>query len=599
MIAQINKMLNRFGFRTELQRKPVDPLALWPAEKGTQSEKTSSASSDESVPAPEFVINDGTDSKKQQELDMQEKVIFLTQADYIKTYHLYEGTLITGATGSGKTSGPGRCYAQMLCQLGWGGLVLCVKPDDIITWKRFAKQSGREDDLIVFEVGSEFNILLYELKYQLEVVKTLQITDLVEIVMKLVELQNRKGSSGGGDQFFIQNSRVMMGNSMLLQILAKGEVTLLGIKTIINTAAREEKNLQSKEWQKSSFCCQCLELAKAAAMKKQAAYEVAKATASTPEEISEVEKEATKIKIQTRQLKLLGEYFTKELPQMGDKTRTSIEATLNGTLYDLLQDPIVDMFSEGITVSPDDIMHKGKIVVVGVPEKTYGKLGVYANVLWKFAVQRAVERNKERQYPTFIWSDEFQTFCTEYDYKFATTARDSRTCVVYLTQNISNLYAEFTAPGGHDMVESLLGNLKTRIFCKNSQEKTNLWAADSIGKDLVLRSSENSSFGGSTSLLRPLESLNANINSSQGTSEQIDHDREFMPIRFTELLQGGAENNFVVSAIIHQSGNLFSNGKKARTVYFPQKDLVGPKGGIFMACARDSRLHRKYIELGY
>src|ERR1700678_2250329 len=100
MIAQINKMLNRFGFRTELQRKPMDPLALWPAEKGTQSEKTSTTSSDESVPAPEFVINDGTDSKKQQELDMQEKVIFLTQADYIKTYHLYEGTLITGATGS-------------------------------------------------------------------------------------------------------------------------------------------------------------------------------------------------------------------------------------------------------------------------------------------------------------------------------------------------------------------------------------------------------------------------------------------------------------------------------------------------------------------
>ena len=54
---------------------------------------------------------------------------------------LCEGMGIFGQIGTGKTSG-GR---------GSGGLVPVVKPEDSEAWKRFAKESGREQSLTLFE----------------------------------------------------------------------------------------------------------------------------------------------------------------------------------------------------------------------------------------------------------------------------------------------------------------------------------------------------------------------------------------------------------------------------------------------------------------
>ena len=40
-----------------------------------------------------------------------------------------EGTIIFGGTGSGKTSGSGRAIATSFLSAGFGGLVLCAKPE--------------------------------------------------------------------------------------------------------------------------------------------------------------------------------------------------------------------------------------------------------------------------------------------------------------------------------------------------------------------------------------------------------------------------------------------------------------------------------------
>jgi hypothetical protein len=41
-----------------------------------------------------------------------------------------EGVLIMGATGSGKTSGSGAHLAHAYLRAGFGGMVLCAKPDE-------------------------------------------------------------------------------------------------------------------------------------------------------------------------------------------------------------------------------------------------------------------------------------------------------------------------------------------------------------------------------------------------------------------------------------------------------------------------------------
>ena len=75
-----------------------------------------------------------------------------------------EGVQIFGGIGSGKTSGSGRMIASSFLKNGFGGIVLCAKPDEADEWIRYARECGREDDLILFREGSEwrFNPLHYE-----------------------------------------------------------------------------------------------------------------------------------------------------------------------------------------------------------------------------------------------------------------------------------------------------------------------------------------------------------------------------------------------------------------------------------------------------
>src|SRR6201997_4535401 len=47
------------------------------------------------------------------------------------------GVLITGQTGRGKTSGPGRLLAKAYLGAGFGGLVLCAKIDEAAFWRKY------------------------------------------------------------------------------------------------------------------------------------------------------------------------------------------------------------------------------------------------------------------------------------------------------------------------------------------------------------------------------------------------------------------------------------------------------------------------------
>lgn len=76
------------------------------------------------------------------------------------------GVAVLGGTGGGKTSGSGRFLA--LGYLGsaaeMGGIVLCAKPTEKDQWLAWAKETGREKDVIVFDASGEhrFNFLDWE-----------------------------------------------------------------------------------------------------------------------------------------------------------------------------------------------------------------------------------------------------------------------------------------------------------------------------------------------------------------------------------------------------------------------------------------------------
>src|SRR5580658_223459 len=92
-------------------------------------------------------------------------ILSLSDADHLRLRDLVEGTLITGAPGSGKTSTSGKQLAFGLLRTpGMGGLVLTAKAEETQNWIAYAKACGRERDLIVFnaESGGSFGPLHYE-----------------------------------------------------------------------------------------------------------------------------------------------------------------------------------------------------------------------------------------------------------------------------------------------------------------------------------------------------------------------------------------------------------------------------------------------------
>src|SRR5260221_13636981 len=58
-----------------------------------------------------------------------------SETDAITLTDAKTGVLITGKTGSGKTSGPGRLFAKAYLRAGFGGLVLCAKADEPALWR--------------------------------------------------------------------------------------------------------------------------------------------------------------------------------------------------------------------------------------------------------------------------------------------------------------------------------------------------------------------------------------------------------------------------------------------------------------------------------
>jgi hypothetical protein len=175
--------------------------------------------------------------------------------------------------------------------------------------------------------------------------------------------------------------------------------------------------------------------------------------------------------------------------------------------------------------------------------------------------QQAVERRDVAKHPVpvFLWADEVQLFVNPYDQIFLTTARSKLVATVFLTQNISNYLAVMgSGAEAKAKVDSLLGNLSTKIFHANMDAETNEYASRLIGNALLP--------AGSVS--QQVNKFKVDDNRSIGESMVIQP--QVFPREFTTLKSGGKENDFKVEAIMLVANHLWSNGTNFRLVTFTQ-----------------------------
>jgi len=486
-----------------------------------------------------------------------------------------KGVSILGGTGSGKTTASGRALALKYLGEGWGGLVLCAKTDEVKLWKRYCEEKGRTKDLIVFEKGAVhkegafadelmvFNPIDYELQRTGEGAGETQ--NITNIFMNIYRMGNRVAGEGEGggkeERFWDMALKRCLNRVVELLKLADKPLSFKNMVQVLSSCANvnseifaqeiaSERNVESQD--DENFCLKCLI---DAYQKVQRKFE--------DDEVDAVETESA--------FEMVYRYFTSDFNALGEKTRSTVTESFMGLAEPFLAGLLSKHFAGKTNIFPewsfDDDPRKGenpqskKIFILNFSVKEFLDMGIIAQSVFKLMFQQAVERRDVEKHPVpvFLWADEVQLFVNPYDQIFLTTARSKLVATVFLTQNISNYLAVMGAGmEAKAKVDSLLGNLSTKIFHSNMDAETNEYASRLIGNALLPAGSVSQQVS------------NLKVDDTRNIGESMVIQPQVFPREFTMLKSGGKNNDYKVQAIISVANRTFTNGKNYKIVNFTQ-----------------------------
>ena len=484
------------------------------------------------------------------------------------------GLMCFGMTGSGKSSGPLRSIALKFLEYGYGGIVFCAKPDECDTWIDYAKETKRDKDIIKLSQET-FCFLDYEFSRPAEAGGG-QVENVVNIFLEVVKITKDKKSGGTSDEYWQNAIKQFLRNTISLLVMAQEAVTLPNIKAAIDSSLRDNSIAERLKNYLKEFKDACysdfenINVAQEnfsdfiADFEQDIRQNHANSSDFSDAVIAASKDYCTKLLLKaiyfrqddTPDYELAYNYFLVEFPQLDERTRSNTISSFTVLADSMLRGEFLRCFgAKESTLVMEDLYRKGKILIVDQDVKRNGIVGQMTAAIVKLCFEKMIERREDISdpdaLPVFLWGDECQFFAIDYDQKFQTTARSSRTLTVYATQNLDNLYDGY----GKEKANSLLGNLGTKIFCQNGDHTTNKWAADSIGQEVLRRHSQNigdSKSGGMKG------DYSKSDNYSEGWSEQKDYKVDI--IQFTTLQTGGPRGQCQVGYIFWQSGRVLKNG---------------------------------------
>ena len=474
----------------------------------------------------------------------------------------FQGVQIFGGIGSGKSSGSGQTFSKAFLKKGFGGLVLCAKPDERANWERMAKAMGRYNDLKIFcepkilENGKQtteffFNPLQYESSRK-GGGDTFNLVNLFMQIYQMGKVISGEGLASSGDKFWDNALKRLLGRTIDFLKLAGERVSFSNMAKLITEALSKQelehfKNLvRNKEtdlikaWVEDSYYVKC-------------SYQAKRYILSLSDEDSE---NSDLIDEKIALHKIIKNYFEKEFANLAERTKTIVLESFLGLVEPFQSGILKRYFSsdKDNTIRPEEIFEQGKIIILDFPIKNYLDAGIYAQGIFKLLFQQAIERrayNEHKDTPAFLWVDESQNFINAYDQVFQTTARSAGVSTVFITQNISNYYVAIGGKNPVARVNSLLGNLSTKIFHNNNDHVTNEWAAKTIGR-----------------VWKDIEGFNVGQSQSFNISKQFHWD--FEPHKFTKLETGGSDYDYKIQAVIVSNRELY-NGRNFILRSFEQK----------------------------
>ncbi len=456
--------------------------------------------------------------------------------DAFRVLDALTGVSVMGATGSGKSSAIARHIAYGYLSNDFGGILLCSKPEEAGIWKNWAAETGRLDDLILFDSSAEFRFNFLDWcgtwTGKGGGVSTTIVSLLDEIADAVVNAGG-ENKGDGRDKFWTGSLHLLNFYLVELVLLAGLRISLPLLRSILTSAPRSVEEAKGEAWQSESTCARVL-------------GEADKATAKADDD--------TRTAFEDCQ-----NYFLHDYPNLSERTRSIIHMSFIILVQPFLSRPLCKLLSSDTNIKPEDTWD-GKIIIIDLPVQEWRLAGRVANILWKYCFQISVLRRsqpadrKSFLRPVFLWADEAQNFITKFDAEFQAVARSAGACTVYLTQNRESY---LNVLGNFSAVDCFLGNLQCKLFAQSSSSDTNVWASKLLGERWVYTNATNVGNGH-----RENGQFSGQANSSSGVTRSEQKRLYVEPSVFTTLKRGGELHNFQVQAICYKGGHLFPSGKE-------------------------------------
>ena len=488
--------------------------------------------------------------------DLDTALLDLSPLDAFTVRDACAGVHVFGANGSGKTSGSGRSLAKAYLRAGFGGLVLCAKPDEAALWRRYGTETGRARQMIFISPAEpwRFNFIEYELRRAGYPAR--RVENLLKVLTSLLEQAGRNAGQGEA-QFWHNAAELLLRNTLLALAAARSLFTLADVQAFIDTAPRSDTEAQSPEFA-SSPCGRDLETARAA-------YEAAGRAAD---------------------FAVVDNYWRVQFARLPDRTRGSVVMTLNTMLQDLQTGTIRELFGTSTNVFPEDT-HEGAVIVLDLPafESTANLMAqTLFKTVWQQAAIRRGEKMGRNARPIFLWADEAQFFVTARDTDFFSIARSARVAAVYMTQNLAAYQQRLGTGNAEHTAQALMGYFQTKIFHGLSDPPTIQYAQALFGKTVRLRDginggasgSDSESFGQDAGRSFSMTGPGIDGNFTNGWSRSVSHNTSkqsgwssgwstqeqvedaLFAQDFTQLRGGGRHYRYAVDAFVFATGRIWA-----------------------------------------
>ena len=466
-----------------------------------------------------------------------------------------EGTLITGATGSGKTSAVGRYIGKAMLENGYGMVIFCAKKEERQRWEGYIEETGRSSDKIVFnkDSGLNFNFLKYEMERKGE--GSGDILNAINVLMNLNE-QSRVFQSGSGgnkdERFWDESLRRLISRSIGLLKLAQEEISVHNMRKIVSDSFREDELETYLNLTKTIASTKEIDKAEREQAQKKLDQWI-----SSNYFVGVIDRLTRNDNFGDEETDLILDYWLKEFARLSERPASIIVESFMGIVEPFMNNGILKaQFSSGLDdeINPETVINSRNIVIVDFPIKEFGLSGVFAATIYKTAFQAACERREISQEsdpkPIGLFIDEYQNYCNPIsDSLFQATARSSWVASVYITQNIANLYFVMGSNQPQARARSLVGNLNIKYFANNAEITTNEWASKMIGQHWIDVPSYSYDKAGEP---------------SKSVTNQYHY--KITPDHFTTLKTGRKENKFKVEVVVFKPGKLWGENDQNFTV---------------------------------